>query len=140
MKLNKVILSTEASERLSQLKGRTGLTPNILSRIGLCLSLSEPAVPDPSLYSEEDREFNRYTLLGEWDELYVGILRQRLLRDGISEDETEDQFRAHVNRGILSLGRVAKTLADILRLASRAIATATAADKNSCQRPGQEGR
>lgn len=116
MKLNKIKLSTEASDRLTQLKAKTGLKPNILSRIGFCVSLSEPAIPDPDKYPEEDREFNRYTLLGEWDGLYVALLKQRLLNDGLPEEELERQFRAHVHRGILSLGRVAKSLPDIVRL------------------------
>lgn len=116
MKLNKIKLSTEASERLKQLKARTGLKPNILSRIGLCISLSEPSIPDPENYPEEDREFNRYTLLGEWDAMYVALLKQRMLNDDLPESELERQFRAHVHRGILSLGRVAKSLNDLIRL------------------------
>jgi DNA sulfur modification protein DndE len=119
MNLNKIILSTEASERLKQLKSRTGLTPNILSRIGLCLSLAEPAVPDPDLYPEEDREFNRYTLLGEWDDLYVALLKQRLMQDGLPLEESERQFRAHLHRGVESLAKLAKTLPDLLRLSAR---------------------
>jgi DNA sulfur modification protein DndE len=117
VKLNKIKLSTEASDRLTQLKAKTGLKPNILSRIGFCVSLSEPAIPDPDKYPEEDREFNRYTLLGEWDSFYVALLKQRMLKDGLSKEELEGQFRAHVHRGILSLGRVAKSLPDLIRLA-----------------------
>ncbi|MCA9111013.1 MAG: DNA sulfur modification protein DndE [Planctomycetaceae bacterium] len=120
MKLNKIILSSEASERLKQLKARTGLTPNILSRIGLCLSFAEPAIPDPAIYPEEDREFNRYTLLGEWDDLYVALLKQRLLQDGLPLEEAERQFRAHLHRGVEALAKLAKTLPDVLRLSARA--------------------
>jgi DNA sulfur modification protein DndE len=125
MKMNKVVLSNEASERLRQLKGRTGLTPNLLGRIGFCLSLSELAVPDPTTYPEEQREFNRYTLLGEWDDLYIALLRQRLFEDRIPDEQIEAQFRAHLHRGIISLSRIAKSLPDVLRLATRA---ATAGD------------
>jgi DNA sulfur modification protein DndE len=120
MKLNKIVLSTEASDCLKQLKAKTGLTPNILSRMGLCFSLAEPGVPDPSLYPEEDREFNRYTLLGEWDNLYVALLLQRMVEEGIDADHTEDQFRAHLHRGVLALGKLAKSLPDIMRLSLRA--------------------
>lgn len=116
MKLNRIKLSADASDRLTQLKGRTGLKPNILSRIGFCMSLSEPSIPLIDNYPEEDREFNRYTLLGEWDEMYVALLRQRLIADDLPETDLEDQFRAHLNRGILSLGRVVKCLPDLLRL------------------------
>jgi DNA sulfur modification protein DndE len=121
--LNKLVLSNEASERLKQLKARTGLAPNILARIGFCLSLSEPAVPDPDAYPEEEREFNRYTLLGEWDDLYIALLRQRLLEDGIPDEQMGAQFRGHLHRGILSLSRIAKSLPDVLRLATRGALT-----------------
>ena len=45
MKLTRLRVGEEASQRLSLLKGRTGLTPNILCRIGFCLSLNDPTVP-----------------------------------------------------------------------------------------------
>ena len=48
MQLSEMHFSEEASKKLSQLKGRTGLTPNILARIGFCISLENPAPPDPS--------------------------------------------------------------------------------------------
>jgi DNA sulfur modification protein DndE len=119
MRLNKIVLSTEASDRLKQLKAKTGLTPNILSRIGFCLSLSEPGIPNVELYPEEDREFNRYTLLGEWDDLYVALLRQRLLQDGMPTEQIEDHFRAHLHRGVIALAKLAKGLPDLIRLAQR---------------------
>lgn len=119
MQLNKIRVSNDASERLKQLKGRTGLAPNILSRLGFCLSLNEAGVPNPDLYPEEDREFNRYTLLGEWDELYVALLKQRLIHDGLPTEQLEDQFRAHLNRGIIALSKLVKSVPDIARLASR---------------------
>lgn len=119
MKLNKIILSKDASEQLKQLKARTGLTPNVLSRIGLCLSLSEPAIPDANLYPEHDREFNRYTLLGEWDDMYVALLHQRLLQDQLPDEDIEPQFRAHLHRGIAALSKLTKSINDIVRLALR---------------------
>src|SRR5262245_14623818 len=118
MRINKIRLTNDSSERLKQLKGRTGLTPNILARMGFCLSLNEPAIPNPVQYPEEDREFNRYTLLGEWDELYVALLKQRLVRDNLLPTQLEDQFRAHLNRGIMSLSRTVKSIADIANLVS----------------------
>lgn len=118
MQLNKIKLTKDASDRLKQLKARTGLTPNILSRVGFCLSLSDPAIPAPVDYPEEDREFNRYTLLGEWDALYVALLRQRMLEDGVSDEAVEvDYFRAHINRGIVALSRHVKSIGDLASLA-----------------------
>jgi DNA sulfur modification protein DndE len=113
MQINKVRLTKDASERLKQLKARTGLTPNILARIALCLSIDEPAIPDPRQYPEEDREFNRYTLLGEWDDLYVALLNQRLDHDGIPFEQSDKQFRAHLNRGVLLLSGRVRAISDI---------------------------
>lgn len=120
MRINKIKLTKEASDRLKQLKARTGLTPNILSRIGFSLSLNEPAIPNPDQYPEEDREFNRYTLLGEWDDLYVALLKQRLAHDHLCSDMLEDQFRAHLNRGVMSLSGLVKSVSDIAVVCERA--------------------
>lgn len=76
------------------LAGRTGLTPNLLCRIGFCLSLADPAIPDPAMFPEEDREFNRYKLLGEYDPLFA-LLRQRCHKDGIKDiRDTMDDHHA----------------------------------------------
>jgi DNA sulfur modification protein DndE len=119
MRLNRIRVSKDASDRLKQLKGKTGLTPNILCRIGLCLSINESSIPNPADYPEEDREFNRYTLLGEWDDLYVALLKQRLRQDGLADDQMETQFRAHINRGVISLSKLVRGIADVVRLAQR---------------------
>jgi len=116
VQLNKIKLTSDSSERLKQLKARTGLTPNILCRIGFCLSLKDRSVPDPDKYPEEDREFNRYTLLGEWDAFYVALLRQRLSEDGVSDHPEEAYFRAHLNRGVYALSRQVKSVSDLAGL------------------------
>ena len=119
MRLNKVKLGKEASDRLKHLKARTGLAPNILSRLGFCFSLSDPAIPNPASYGEDDREFNRYTLLGEWDDLFVALLRQRLAKDGLGDADLDEQFRAHLNRGVVALFGLIKGPTDLADLALR---------------------
>lgn len=116
MKLTKVRLTKDASNRLRFLAGRTGLTPNLLCRMGFCLSLEEPKAPNPDEFAEEEREFNRYTLLGEYDVLYVALLRQRLHQDGLEPDRLEDHFRAHLNRGISLLQQRVRSVADLASL------------------------
>ncbi len=121
MKMNKVRLCSEASERLKNLKGRTGLTPNILCRLGFCLSLGEPGLPNPEVYPEDGNEFNRYTLTGEWDALFVALLKQRCVNGGSeSPNGLGDQFRAHLNRGVLMLYKGCKDLSDLQRLLPKA--------------------
>lgn len=116
MQINKVKLTKDASEKLKQLKAKTGLTPNILSRIGFCLSIEDSSTPNPDDYPEEDREFNRYTLLGEWDDLYVGLLREKLKTDS---KHVEVMFRAHINRGVQMLAKSVKSISDVAVLVSR---------------------
>ena len=119
MQLTKLKLTTEASNKLRALAGRTKMTPNLLCRLGFSLSLAEPRVPDPEVYPEEEREFNRYTLLGEHDAIYVALLRERCVQDGLVDFLLEDYFRAHMNRGVDLLSRRIKTLSDLAEVAGR---------------------
>ena len=64
MNLNKIKISNDATQKLRTLKIRTGLTPNILCRLGFCLSLNEPGIPRLTNFQEDGMEFNRYTLTG----------------------------------------------------------------------------
>jgi len=118
MQLNKIKLSEDVDNKLRLLKTRTGLTPNLLCRIGFCLSLREPEIPDPSDFDEKsNREFNRYTLTGNWDIFFVALLKQRCFNDRLLiPDDLEEQFRAHMNRGVLLLFQRVKHLNDLSRL------------------------
>ncbi len=120
MKLTKLRLSKEASNRLRFVAGRTGLTPNLLCRIGFCLSLAEPSLPNPDDYPEEEREFNRYTLLGEYDALFVALLKERCRRDGVDLARLPDYFRAHMNRGVILLQACVRSVGDLAALLPRA--------------------
>jgi Domain of unknown function (DUF1832). len=86
---------------------------------GICLSLEEPKAPNPDEFPEEEREFNRYTLLGEYDALYVALLRQRLFQDGLPAERLEDHFRAHMNRGITLLQQRVRSVADLASLVNQ---------------------
>jgi DNA sulfur modification protein DndE len=93
---------------------KTGLTPNIICRMGLCLSIAEPTLPDTKMDDDKGQEFSRYTLLGEWDPFFISILRERLIQDKLDpEKELLVQFKAHLNRGIMMLQSRIKDLSDI---------------------------
>jgi DNA sulfur modification protein DndE len=118
--LGELRVTKETSSRLRYFAGKTGLTPNLLCRIGFCLSLAEPPIPNPADYPEEEREFNRYTLLGEFNPLFVALLRQRCFRDGIEDPAALPlYFRAHSNRGITLLQQRTRSIADIVNLAAK---------------------
>ena len=119
-KWNRLRLSDEFTYRLRNLKGRTGLTPNLICRIGFCLSLAEPRIPDPARYDENGQEFNRSTLLGDWDDLYEALLRERLATDQLDlRAHFLPQLRAHMNRGAgMACDRI-RGLSDVLALVPR---------------------
>ena len=124
MAFNRIYVGEDVDLRLRNLKGRTGLTPNLLCRLGFCLSLAEPGVPDPGLYSNgQVREFNRYTLTRQWDVFFFALLKERLVQDGLdAENDLEVQFKAHLSRGVLMPYQRLKSLedlADIVRDAQR---------------------
>ena len=121
LSVRRVRFCQEADNWLRVLKSRTGLTPNVLCRIGFTLSLEEPGCANPNAYPEDSgREINRYTLLGEYDATYVALLRQRMSEDvGTDSDfgrehDMDAVFRAHMNRGVMLLAARAKSLPDLL--------------------------
>ena len=117
MQLNRITVCEQADTYLRSLKAKTGLTPNLLCRMGFCLSLRMPEVPNPLDYDENSpRELNRYTLTGQWDNLFVALLKERMRQDGLSLEQIEDQFRAHLNRGVIVLFQRVKNQGDIPRL------------------------
>lgn len=117
MSFTRIRISKVASTRLNIMKARTGLTPNILSRLAICFSLNEPRIPDPSAYDEQGQEFNRYTLTGEWDLLFIALLKERLVKDGLNPTlDLLPQFKAHLNRGVLSIYTRIHSLTDLYDL------------------------
>ena len=113
MTFARVRISVNASIRLIQLKGRTGLTPNILSRIAICYSLNDPTIPNPEEYDEKGQEINRFTLTGEWDTFFIALVKERCIHDGLDpEKDLYDQLRAHLNRGVMGMFSRIKGLGD----------------------------
>jgi DNA sulfur modification protein DndE len=115
----KVQLDEALTVVLKTMKGRTGLTHQYLCRLAVCLSLSEPGRPDPSIYDEKGLEFNRYTLTGEWDRLFVAYIREWLAAELPGGGDEDLWFRAHINRGLPLLQRRVRSLADVAELVPR---------------------
>lgn len=120
MTLQRIPFSKDADNQLRKLKGRTGITPNVLCRLGFCLSLEEQGIPPPiSEDNLEGRAINRFTLLGEHDETFIALLITWLQQNNIDDatDESVDAyFLAHIHRGAEILSARIKTLVDLDRL------------------------
>ena len=120
MQLNRIYISEDSRSKLSILKGRTGLLPNVLSRIGLMLSFAEASEPELDADPADGSEFNRFTLMGEWDPLIVALLEERGFANGMCEDNDTlvAYFRAHLNRGVRLIYSRVKRLEDLGNLLS----------------------
>ena len=112
--LQRIPFTVDADNQLRMIKGRTGITPNILCRLGFCLSLEEQGIPATIEESTKfGREINRYTLLGKYDKLFVALLTTRLLQDNLPLAETDRMFLAHINRGVEILTARVKSIGDL---------------------------
>jgi len=112
--LQRIPFTVDVDNRLRQLKARTGITPNILCRMGFCMSLEEPGIP--MMISEEEeigREINRYTLLGKYDTLFVALVKTWMQKSNISQTKIDEFFVAHMNQGADLIASRAKGIADI---------------------------
>lgn len=97
-------MSLRSQNLMAHLKSRTGLTPNILGRFAICISLNDPSPPNPDEFDEKGSEIHPTVMFGDHEELYRALLLQRLARDGQDPDKYMNRaVRAHFNRGTIAL-------------------------------------
>ena len=116
--IESIPFSALVDNRMRVLKAKTGITPNILSRFGFCLSLEEPGIPaDPFEDETVGREIKRVTLLGAHDLIYVCLLRtwfaSKSAEKAVSQKEFDAMFVAHMNRGFELISSRVRSLADL---------------------------
>ena len=120
MHYSKLRISLDATSKLRALRQRTGLTPNLLCRIALMMSLEEGPIGGAPIPDEDGSEFNAYTLTGEYGAMFAALLRsvEESADAGGSLDDNVilDRLRTHIHRGVGTLSVRAKSPADILRL------------------------
>jgi DNA sulfur modification protein DndE len=116
--LSEMHFNEEASRKLSQMKGRTGLTPNVLARIGFCLSLEDPEPIDTVAYEGVPGHVSIkwHVLTGSHERLLVALFEERCYQDHIPEEMQHVLFKAHMNRGALLLNKQLKSLNRLLYL------------------------
>lgn len=123
MRFTKLKISADAESRLRSLRQRTGLTPNLLCRMALMLSLEEGPVGSSVVTDEGGNEFNAYTLTGDYNGLIIAMLRLvEEEADGrrVPDEELLVRLRAHIHRGVGTLSVRAKSPADVALLAAAA--------------------
>lgn len=121
LSLQRIPFTVSVDAKMRMLRGRTSVTPNILARVGFCLSLEENGVPsDPFEAELEGRVINRATLLGEYDTVYVALLRswigKNIDRDIIHQNLFNSLFVGHMNRGFELISSRMRSLSDLCNL------------------------
>lgn len=121
MHYSKLRISSDATSKLRFLRQRTGLTPNLLCRIALMMSLEDGPIGNVPPPDEDGSEFNSYTLTGEHGAIYIALTRWVEEREGteplLSDDELLVRLRGHIHRGVGTLSVRAKSAIDVLALA-----------------------
>lgn len=124
MHFSKLKISADATSKLRFLRQRTGLTPNLLCRIALMISLEEGTLANAPVPDEDGSEFNAYTLVGEYGALFFALLRW--VEEGPSPESPLDdrellaRMRSHIHRGVGTLSVRAKSPLELLRLVPQA--------------------
>lgn len=98
----KLNLSKDGEQLLKKIGNQLGLTPNIICRYAVILSLKD----DSELNFDFDSkgiEFQRYTLTGEFDLLFRELIKSKEQRN-LSDDEYFGSYlKAHIERGLCLL-------------------------------------
>ena len=113
----------QTATSLKYLQSTTGLTPNILARISISLSLLNSSQPEEVQSESKGLEFNRNTLTGEHDYFYKSLIRQHAGRSIPEEEYFPNIFNAHLSRGVQLLeqeykhaGNYNKLLTNLLKM------------------------
>ena len=124
MIIKQIRLSSQSKEKLSRLKGKTGIQNwNTLCRWAFCYSLKETTVPtDIVLSADSNVEMSWYTFSGEYSELYEALIKEWCREKGFSTDQETltKYFKLHLERGISYLSGTGfiKDIQDLLNLAA----------------------
>lgn len=122
MIMRQIRLSNRAKERLSRLKGKTGIKNwNVLCRWAYCYSLKENTIPTPeNIDGDSNVEMSWYTFAGEYSDLYEALIIAWCKKmDVPTDNETMAKYiKMHIERGIsyLSGTNFIKDLDSLLRL------------------------
>ena len=123
MLVKQIRLSTASKEKLSRLKGKTGIKNwNVLCWWAFCFSLHEGTVPtDVPIVADSNVEMSWYTFTGEYSEIYESLMTAWCLEKEIepTEENLSKYFKLHLERGIayLSGTNFIKSIDDLLDLA-----------------------
>lgn len=113
----RIYIGEQAASKLRGLQQRVQVTPNLLCRVGLSISLDDVSPVDVSLYADGNaREFQMSTLLGQYQELFLALLRERMAEDVLlATADPNEYLRAHISRGVIQLSNQVRSIEDLVQ-------------------------
>ncbi|PUA28817.1 MAG: DNA sulfur modification protein DndE [Cellvibrio sp. 79] len=122
MLIESVRLSEKAKSQLVRIKARTGIHQwNHLCRWAFCLSLREPSVPPfEDIITNSNVEMTWKTFGGEFQDVYLGLLKTRLIKDNIllNNANLQKYFKLHLHRGISYLAKKSESITHLMMLSN----------------------
>lgn len=104
MILKQIRLSNHARERLSRLKGKTGIKNwNVLCRWAYCYSLKENTIPtSEGIDADSNVEMSWYTFAGEYSDLYEALIIAwcKKMKISTNNEIMAKYIKLHIERGI----------------------------------------
>lgn len=93
--------SVKCQNTLEELKSKTNITPNILCRYAISLSVLEDTPIDIERVKDSNgQEFNRQILLGRYDSIFKAIIIQKEGHPLTDEEYFPAYTKAHIERGV----------------------------------------
>lgn len=105
-------ISQAATDKLRVLKGRTGLTPNIICRMALVLSLNDGPKGGKRKPDLAGSEFNIATLFGEQAGVFEAFLKE--VHGLLDHKLVAQTIASHIDDGLQRLTK-AKSLVDLVQ-------------------------
>ncbi|NOE18080.1 DNA sulfur modification protein DndE [Ruegeria atlantica] len=119
MHINKFRISSTATGQVRIISQRAGLTPNLVCRMAMLSSFEAGPISGISEDARDGLEFNAYTLFGDFQPLFIDLLKY--VEFGPEEVEIDDsdlldRLRLHIDRGVRQLSVRLKSPADTAEL------------------------
>ena len=110
-----ITLSKVATDKLRAMKGSTGLTPNILARVAIMLTIKDESnLTNASVGDADGQVLPKDVLFGEHTEIYEVLLNQYIHETGTNRSLSE-VIPSLVEAGVHKMGHI-KNLSDLAQL------------------------
>ncbi|MEN8950630.1 DNA sulfur modification protein DndE [Planktotalea arctica] len=119
MHISKFRISTTATGQVRIISQRAGLTPNLVCRMAMLSSFEAGPITGAPEDTQEGQEFNAYTLFGDFQPLFIDLLKYVEFGSGDADAEDSallERLRLHIDRGVRQLSVRLKSPADAAEL------------------------